>query len=439
MNKVIAKSSYLLLHDDGVIHYPFSKYLTHEFSNPNTRELVGKSLGIFYRFCSAHCIELAVRAFEGRCLTYDECTKLAGLCYRPLEEFEVLSHKNIIQMTGVKSGKLPENLPGAVTPNTAKSRLNHIAKYLEFYLSVFLHPNIRSRDLCSDVSYEYEKTINYLNKKIKGTKQNHYIDIKSIPAAKFLEIIKAIYIRPEALFVNKNGKLSRTIRRDRAMALLACEGLRPGEIGNLARSDLRLESQRLVIIDHRDKRSHVTSSTPLAKLGASTKINSATERMIELWPFTIEAIRDYIDFERNAVLGKKLKNKSNGFLFLNEKGESIKDRSSISAMFASLKTRLSEEGLLAVGKDPYFSGQKQYDFYPYVCRHSSASLYIEVNGNDDRVLDTMKSRYGWQKNSEQPLRYAARALSEKANIDLMDYSERLMDEAKGQRQRMQGK
>jgi hypothetical protein len=144
-----------------------------------------------------------------------------------------------------------------------------------------------------------------------------------LPSGKFLEIIQAIFIRPEELFVTASGKPARTLYRDRAMALLACEGLRPGTIGNVARSDFRSGSKHLVMEDHRDRRSKQTSSTPVLKLGASTLVSSASEGMIELWPFTVEAIRQYIDIERKGILSKHLKNRSNGFLFLSDKGEPI--------------------------------------------------------------------------------------------------------------------
>ena len=91
MRQFSAKRNYLLLHDNGTIHYPFSKFLTDEFDNPNTRELVSQSLRILQRFFVAHGIELTVRMLEERCLTYDEIKSLAGLCYRPLGEIERLS------------------------------------------------------------------------------------------------------------------------------------------------------------------------------------------------------------------------------------------------------------------------------------------------------------------------------------------------------------
>ncbi|MFZ3017311.1 MAG: hypothetical protein WA056_02495 [Gallionella sp.] len=416
------------MHDDGTIHYPFSKYLTNEFNNPHTRELVSQSLRILYRFTSAKKIELAVRALEGRCLTYDECKKLAGLCYRPLAEIESLSDKKVVSIISAKAGERPEEQRDAVEPNTAMKRLYHIAEYLMFYGEVFLGPNVRSRAMKESLKTEYEKTSHQLKNEIGGTKQGHHHDIRSLPSDKFMEIIRWVVLRPEELFVNASGEPSRTLYRDRAMVLLACEGLRPGTLGNIARVDFRPDSRHLVIVDNRKKRPVTTSSTPVLKLGASTQVNSASETIIQLWPFTIEAIRQYIDTERTSALSKNLKNRSSGFLFLNEKGEPIKHRSTITAMFNHIGKRLAALGLLDVGSDPYFPNQKQYEFSGYVLRHSSATLYVKLKGTEDSVLDTMKSRFGWTMTSNQPQRYAARALSDQANLNLMEFNKSLMDE-----------
>ena len=342
-----------------------------------------------------------------------------------LGEVELLSNKKIVHITNSKAGKAPKSFPAAVEPNTALKRLIHIAHYLRFYLEVFLEPNIRSHSLREALRKEYEKVIHRLQNTIRGTKQGHHHDIQSLPSNKFIEIIRTIFVLPEKLFINRSGTPSRTLLRDRAIALLACEGLRPGTIGNIARSDFRPDSGHLVIKDNRKKRNVTTSSTPVLKLGASTQVNSASEGMIELWPFTVKAIDEYIDTERTTILSKYLKNRSAGFLFLNEKGEPIKHRSLITDIFHRLGERLTELGLLDVGNDPYFKNQKQYDFYAYVLRHSAASFFIEVNGISDRALDSMKIRFGWTMNSVQPQRYAARALSDQANINLMEFYEQL--------------
>lgn len=433
MKLVLARKNCLLLRHDGSIIYPFSKFLTDRFSNPHTREKVAQSLRIFYRFCCANQIELALLAIEGRCLSYEQARQLAGLCFRPLPEIEVLSDKMIRLLTSAKAGKAPPNLRGAVAPNTADKRLNHIAVFLQFFREVFLDPGIHSNTLCQQLKQDYDKVAHQLRNTIGGTKQGHHHDIKSLPSNKFLAIIRELFLKPEQLFCNDMGKISRNLYRNRAMALLACEGLRPGTIGNIAREDFRPESLHLAIIDHRNDRAATTTNTPVLKLGASTLVNSASETMIELWPITVEAVQNYITVERVAVLSKHLMNRSKGFLFLNEKGEPIKHRASITNLFNTLGKRLGELGLLDIGNDPYFSNQKRYDFYSYVLRHSSGSLFLELKGTDQRALDSMKVRYGWTMNSKQPERYAARAISDQANTVLMNFNDELMSSIRKKR------
>jgi len=429
MKLVLARGNCLLLRDDDSIIYPLSKFLTDRFSNAHTRELAAQSLRIFYRFCCAYRVELVQLAVEGRCLSYEHTRRLVRLCFRPLPEIEALSDKKIVLLTSSHTGKPPHDMPQAVEPNTADKRLNHISSFLNFFCDVFIEPNTLASTMRAQVKQEYQRVSQQLTTSIAGTKQGHHHNIKSLPSDKFLTIIRAIFVRPEELFVCQSGEISRSILRDRAMALLACEGLRPGTLGNVVRSDFRPESRHLVIKDNRAKRAQCTTNTPVLKLGSSTLVNSASETMIVLWPFTTAAVQDYITGERDAVQSKHLQNRSNGFLFLNEKGEPIKHRASITELFNRLGKRLRQLGLLDVGNDPYFEKQRQYDFYGYVLRHSSASLFLEYKGTDERALDSMKVRFGWTTNSKQPERYAARALSDHANVDLMKFSAELVFEA----------
>lgn len=434
MKSVLAQSHYLLLRPDGSIHYSFSKFLTEEFDNSNTRELVGQSLRVLYQFCHRNQIELALRAnVNGKGLTYDEVNNLVDLCYRPLSEIEKASSGPIAKHKKKRFLHISKNIPGAVEPNTARRRLQHIAQYLMFFSEVFLEPCIRNEALRKTIHDEYEKSALQLRGKISGTKQNHHHDIQSLPAEKFLEIVKVMVLEPEKLFITASGKQSRTMLRDRAIALLACEGLRPGTIGNVAREDLRQEASMLVIKDNRHKRSSTSSSTPFLKLGDSTRLNSASETKITLWPVTLDAIANYIEEERSEILTKRLKNSSRGFLFLSEKGGPIKHRSALTGIFKRLGKRLAELGFLDVGSDPYFRNQKRYDFYGYVLRHSSASLFVERSAGDQRSLDSMKSRYGWTMHSKQPERYAARALSDLASIDLMEFNKDLLSQIQNQK------
>lgn len=445
MKPVYARRNYLLLRDDGSLHFPFSRFLTDRFSNPHTRELVAQSLRVFFRFCTAHKIELAFRATEGRCLTYSEAKNLGDLCYRPLNEIEAMGDKKVVFLTSPKAGKAPEELPGAVEPNTARKRLDHIALYLNFYREVFLDPNIRSSATRDQLKHEYDKIGHQLRGTIRGTKQNHHLAIQSLPTDKYLAIIEAVFVRPDELFRTEAGKPSRTLLRDRAMTLLSCEGLRPGTLGNITLADFRANSGHLVIKDNRAKRTErISTNTPKLKMGDSRQVNNASETMISLWPFTVRAIQDYIDAERASVLMKRLTNRSNGFLFLSDEGEPIKHRSSITALFNKLGKRLAALGLLDVGNDPYFEDQDKYDFYGYVLRHSAASFFLAQKYTEiakeagaerpghykdvpDRVKDLMKLRFGWTVNSSMPELYAARALSDSANIVLMEFNQSLLD------------
>lgn len=447
MKTATARTTYLLLRDDGSVHYWFSKFLTDQFSNPNTRDLTAQSLRVLHRFLSAAKVELAVRAIEGRCLTHDEAKQLIALCWRPLPEIQTMGDRKVALLTSPKTRKTPRELQNAVEPNTVLKRLHHIAQSLEFYREVFLDPRIPFGSPREQLRIAYDATCDKLRRAVRGTKQNHHLAIKSLPRDKFLAIIQVVFTCPDDLFLSKTGRQSRTILRDRAMTLLACEGLRPGTLGNVALRDFHPHTGHLSVTDNRAKRTtKVTSSTPVLKLGDSIQVSSGSETMITLWPFTVRAIQNYIDAERDAVLMKRLTNRSDGFLFLSELGEPIKHRSSITAMFKNLGQQLAELGFLDVSNDPYFTKNKQYDFYGYVLRHSAASFFLAekcreiaerrgysmpTNFKDvpDHVKDLMRTRFGWVNGSEMPEHYAKRALADQANITLMEFNQRLLDAA----------
>ncbi|MNJ40763.1 hypothetical protein D3C77_356640 [compost metagenome] len=294
---------------------------------------------------------------------------------------------------------------------------------------MFLDPHIQSGTLRGEVITAYDQTQEKLKREVAGTKQNHHLTIQSLPSHRFLQIIRAVVLEPVTLFLTEGGKSSATLYRDKAMFLLACEGLRPGAIGNITREDFRPNSGHLVLKDNTRQRPGLpTTGTPALKGAGSKKVTYASETMITLWPFTVTAITEYLIKERDSVLAKHLKNRSLTFLFLNEKGEPIKHRSTLTAMFNRVGKRLAQLGMLDVGNDAYFKCEKQYDFYAYILRHSAASLFIELKGTNDGALDKMKSRFGWTLHSKQPQRYAARALSEQANMELKAFYGQLITE-----------
>jgi integrase len=216
--------------------------------------------------------------------------------------------------------------------------------------------------------------------------------------------------------------------RDRAIALLAAEGLRVGSINNIQIADFNIRSGHLMVVDNREKRGRPKASHSVVKMAVSISINNASETMISLWPFTQKAIKDYIEIERDAALSKTLVNQSNGFLFLTEQGSPIKHRSSVTRVFHQLGIRLKSLGFLNVDDDPYFSHKTEYDFYGHVLRHSAAVYYCKCKGISDATLDSMKTRFGWTSRSTTPQLYAARALADQANVDLVNFSEKLESE-----------
>ncbi|MBP6132707.1 hypothetical protein [Thauera sp.] len=452
MKPAIARTNYLLLRDDGTVHYWFSKFLTDQFANPHTRELSGQSCRLLYRFLASAHIELALRATEGSCLSYDEAKALIALCWRPLPEIEAMGDRAMTRLTSATAGKAPAKLPNAVKPNTVHKRLHHIAQALEFYREVFIDPRIPFSAAREELRSAYGITCDQLRRAIRGTKQSHHLAIKSLPRDKYLAIIEAVFTRPDHLFQAATGRRCRTVLRDRAMTLLACEGLRPGALGNVALRDFQPHRNLLAITDNRAKRSgRVTANTPVLKLGDSVQVNSGSETIITLWPFTVRAIQEYIDTERDAVLRKRLTNRSDGFLFLSDQGEPLKHRSSITLMFNKLGDRLAELGLLDVTNDPYFMEQKRYHFYSYVLRHSAASFFLaekcreiavqhgftmpsDFNDVPDRVKDLMKLRFGWTINSTMPEHYAKRALTDQANVTLMEFNQHLLDAVQARKQ-----
>lgn len=426
MRRAYARRNYVMLHDSGAIHYPFTKFLTEKYDSPHTREAAAQALRVLYRFTNAHRIELAYRALEGRALTFDEIKKLAALAYRPLTEIDLMNDQRIILITSAKAKVEPRKLPKAVQPNTAGKRLVTMADYLSFYCEVFLNPHIRQASLKAELNQEYERAKEQLREQIGGTKQNHHLTYVSLPAEKFLTLIRKVVLQPEQVFQTAAGKPSKTLWRDRAMVLLACEGLRPGALGNIARADV-FDSGHLKVVDNRRRRpGRPTTNTPVLKLGDTVRVNSASETLLELYPFTYDAIKDYIKRERKEILAKHLKNRSVGFLFITSTGEPIRDRSTIKKMFTEAGNRLRELGMLDVGDDPFFKEKKKYDFYGYVLRHSAADFYLRIKGINDETIKSMKFRFGWTTDSEQWGRYANRINAEHSSVNLNEFYEQLI-------------
>lgn len=220
--------------------------------------------------------------------------------------------------------------------------------------------------------------------------------------------------------------------RDRAMALLAAEGIRPGALGNFTIDDFRFSGGDLdgyiVVKDNVPKRGlPVSTAIPKAKGTRSIKQNYIKRVTMRLWPFTCVAIKDYIDGERSQLLGRRLENRSKSFLFLADHGGPIENRTTITSLFRSLRTHLRKTGLLRVARGDPFVDKAHYDFDAYALRHSAATFFYANNAHRSEVLDLMRQRFGWAENSVSPRRYANRAMSESASVDMHDFHQNLLE------------
>lgn len=403
----------LLLNPDGVIHAPYSLFLNNKFDNPHTRESMAGGLRLLQSFLQAHSISLPDRALEGLCLLPNEIESLRELSYRPVDEVEQMTRGFIQRIGKASKDDHARNLKGAVESNTAARRLDQIAVFLTWYFENVLEYRIRSAAKRAELGHRYELTKESLKGSIRGGKKNHSNEIRSLPKDVYLKIIREIFLRPK-LIQSASGKSSSTMMRDRAVALLACEGLRPGALGNLTLNNFRWRVGDVAggYMDLRDnvakRKTKVTTKTPVQKgIGSSTQAYNS-EVTVKLWPWTCAAIKDYIDGERAALTEKTLTNKTKGFLFIAEHGGPIGDRTTLSAAFVRIKKGLLAAGLLDKSKSDQYLNNDHYEFTAYTLRHSAASLFLEEKHGEKDVFDQMRTRFGWSADSLMPALYRKR-------------------------------
>jgi integrase len=430
-----AHNKTLLLTQDGVIHAPFTLFLNNKFENPHTRESMAGGLRLLHSFLQAHSVSLADRALEGLCLLPNEIESLRELAYRPVNEVEQMTMTFIKRIGRASKDDHSRSLKGAVESNTAARRLEQIAEFLTWYREKVLEYRIPSASKRAELERRYESTTADLKGSIGGGKKGHSNEIRSLPRDVYLNIIREIFLRPE-LIQSASGISSSTMMRDRAVALLACEGLRPGAIGNLTLNNFRWRVGDVAggYMDLRDnvakRNARTTTKTPVQKGMGSITQGYNSEVTVKLWPWTCHAIKDYIDGERAALVGKTLTNRTKGFLFIADHGGPIGDRTTLSAAFVRIKKGLRAAGLLDKSKSDQYVKNEHYQMTAYTLRHSAASLFLEEKHGQNDVFDQMRQRFGWSADSVMPARYARRAISDRANVNMADFFESLLLERK---------
>lgn len=428
MRLVRSLSKVLMIEEDGRINAPFSFFLnTHK--NPNTQESLAGSLKLFHRFLLHFKISLADRALEGRCLEEREILGLINLSFRPLTD--LLDPRRIAKLVDVRNAEPDEDRDKAVEGGTADQRLKDISSFLKEYQTLVSH-YIRSADARERLSAAYLACCDRLRRAVGGAASNSAYDIRSMSSTEFVGCMKVVYSTPRVLLGQTKSDIH--LLRDRAMFMLSCEGLRPGEICNVRVNDLIKAAGGLLSLQvavNKKHRKQVKSSTPVPK-GASSNLPYATVRMIHLWPFTRDALKDYIDGPRADATAQAGEDLSSGFIFIKSTGEPIGSRQAVSLRFSQMCNALHKAGHMKIEAGPGRGDRTKGEFSSYTMRHSAASYLYQSKmaelKNKDAVFDLMKARFGWTDKSAMPEHYAKRGIVDIAMVQVNEiYSEMRAD------------
>ena len=315
-----------------------------------------------------------------------------------------------------------------VTRNTASITAHYIGQFLEFFVAEFAESLLENRESCELLRENTEKLIEVVTDiRISSTK--HSNEIRSYPLKRFSEIIAAIVNTPEQVFVTKNNRVSQTLKRDQLLTLLAAEGLRRGEIGNLMLKDLIKRDGRMYlrIKSNLDGRDRITTNTSRAKNKAAGR--GVLDHHLLLQQTTQLVCENYIESERRQTIMRFGVNAvksitGDSWLFANSRGASaLKTTSLVDEAFLRAAIGLQKLGLLdRADYDPYVLEQKKYGCTAHWFRHSSACAFVHTfyltEGNlvnSEKLFSLMRLRFGWARTSEMPMRYAERALHDETN------------------------
>jgi integrase len=418
MKMVRAASKVVMLSDDGRINAPFSFFLnTHK--NPNTQDSLSVSLKLFHLFLVHFKISLPERALAGRCLEEREMVGLISLSFRPLTELADL--RRVAKFLDVKNAEADEDRDGAVEGGTASQRLKDVAAFLEDYETLLAH-HIRSADTRERLAASYLVCCERLRRAVGGASSSSAYDIRAMSSSDFVDCMKVVYARPKVLLGDATSDVH--MLRDRAMFMLSCEGLRPGEICNLRVNDLVKGPNGLLSLQVAVNKKHrevVKSSTPLPK-GASSNTPYATVRMIHLWPFTRDALNDYINGPRSEAIARSGEDRTSGFVFIKGTGDPLSSRQAVSLRFSNMCDALRQAGHMKIEAAPRRGDAKMDELSSYTMRHSAASYFylskMQELDNKESVFDLMRARFGWTDKSDMPGHYAKRGIVEIATVEV---------------------
>lgn len=410
----------MMVENDGRIIAPFSFFLNNH-KNPNTQDSISVSLKLFHCFL-LHCqILLPDRALEGRCLEEREMVGLISLSFRPMAD--LTDQRRIAKVLDLRNAEADEDRDGAVEGGTASQRLKDIAAFLKDYETLVAH-HIRSADTRERLAASYLACCERLRRAVAGAASSSAYDIRALSSTDFEGGMKVVYSQPTVLL--GDAKSDMHLLRDRAMFLLSCEGLRPGEICNLRVNDLVKGPDGLLTLQVAVNKKHrkvVKSSTPLPK-GASSNTPYATVRMIHLWPFTRDVLNDYINGPRSEAIAQAGEDRTSGFVFIKSTGEPISSRQAVSLRFRQMCDALQQAGHIKFEAGPKRGDGKVNGLSSYTLRHSAASYFYLLKmkelENKNSVFDLMRARFGWTDESHMPEHYAKRGIVDTATVQVND-------------------
>lgn len=418
MRMVRASSKVIMISNDGRINAPFSFFLN-TYKNPNTQDSVSISLKLFHLFLIHFKISLAERALQGRCLEEREMVGLINLSFRPLAD--LTNQRRIATFLDVRNAEADEDRDGAVEGGTASKCLKNVAAFLKDYETLVAH-HIRSADTRERLAASYLSCCERLRRAVGGAASSSAYDIRAMSSTDFVGCMKVVFSSPEVLLGDTKSDMH--LLRDRAMFMLSCEGLRPGEICNLRVNDLVNGPDGLLTLQVAVNKRHrkvVRSSTPLPK-GASSNTPYATVRLIHLWPFTRDALNDYINRARSEAIARSGEDRTSGFVFIKSTGDPVASRQAVSLRFSQMCDALHQAGHMKIESAPRRGNAEKDKLSSYTMRHSAASYFyaskIQELDNKESVFDLMRARFGWSDKSQQPAHYGKRGIVDIATVEV---------------------
>lgn len=421
------------LDERGLINFPFSHFINQK-ANPGTRAVELRALKVLDKYLSAHRVDLSVNCLNGELLSYEQARQIRGLCWLPIESIEEMSNKVLARIFKATSKKQIEH-SNSVSRGTACQRAETISRFFNHYEIYFVPQLIHSEQLRTKIK-DNLRMVTSLLRSIKPPNSSHPGQIVSLPTSKFLRLIEIVLKNPEKIFVNEKGIVSRNILRDQCIFLLAAEGLRPGAI-SAVELGRHYQLNGYLDLSARSTTSSNSAYGPRSK-GSSSTLRAYSQPRLKVYPFTQKLIETYVNTERSRILRKQATNKSQGYLFITERGQPIASSTTLKNIFSQASKSLQKFGLLDIESDPHMrtkknNGEYTYKFYAYVLRHSAATFFLAINGLSDATLIAMKLRFGWSINSKQPHRYAERQFIDISNAALHDHMNQLTDLANSQK------